>query len=117
MLKAAAPIVAFIALEAIGGIGATKGPAPREVPLASGVVFPDPTQCIGCLTCEVICSQVHRAEGLSDVPRICIFQDDTVKVDSAIQSLLEFKDRGQFHQEPCLQCPTQECLYMCPGDA
>ena len=117
MLKAAAPIVAFIALEAIGGIGATKGPAPREVPLASGVVFPDPTLCIGCLTCEVICSQVHRAEGLSDVPRIRIFQDAAVKVDNAIQSVAEFKDRGSFHQEPCLQCPTPECLYVCPVDA
>src|SRR2546429_457552 len=117
MLKAAAPIVAFIALEAIGGIGATKSPTPREVQNASGVVFPDPTLCIGCLTCEVICSQEHRNHGLSDIPRIRIFKDDTVKVDNAIQSVAEFKDRGSFHQEPCLQCPTAECLYVCPVDA
>src|SRR5438445_2712602 len=114
MLKAAAPIVAFIALEAIGGIGATKSPTPQTVQNASGVVFPDPTLCIGCLTCEVICSQEHRSHGLSDIPRIRIFKDDTVKVDSAIQSVPEFKDRGSFHQEPCLQCPTAECLYVCP---
>jgi ferredoxin len=106
LLKATAPIVAFIALEAIGGIGATKGPAPREVANASGVVFPDPTLCIGCLTCEVICSQEHRNHGLSDIPRIRIFKDDAVKVDNAIQSVAEFRDRGSFHQEPCLQCPT-----------
>ena len=116
LLKAGVPIVAFIALEAIGGIGATSAaPAPRQVKNASGVIFPDPTLCIGCLTCEVRCSQVHAAQGLSDVPRIRIFNDPTVKVDRAIQAA--YPDRGQFHQEPCLQCPTAECLYVCPVDA
>jgi Fe-S-cluster-containing hydrogenase component 2 len=28
-----------------------------------------------------------------------------------------YPDRGQFHQEPCLQCPTAECLYVCPVEA
>ncbi len=28
-----------------------------------------------------------------------------------------YPDRGKFHQEPCLQCPTAECLYVCPVDA
>ena len=92
LLKTAAPIVAFIALESIGGIGASGAqPTPRLVKQAEGVIFPDPTLCIGCLTCEVICSQEHRRVGLSD--------------------------RGSFHQEPCLQCPTAECLYVCPVDA
>jgi formate hydrogenlyase subunit 2 len=118
LLKTAAPIVAFIALESIGGIGATSPqPTPRVVKQAEGVIFPDPTLCIGCLTCEVICSQEHRRVGLSDVPRIRIFKDDAVKVDNAIQSQPEFRDRGSFHQEPCLQCPTAECLYVCPVDA
>jgi Fe-S-cluster-containing hydrogenase component 2 len=115
MLKAAAPIVAFIALESIGGLGATKGPAPREVPLASGVVFPDPTLCIGCLTCEVICSQVHKEQGLSSLPRIRIFNDPNVQVDPAVTAA--YPGRGSFHQEPCLQCPTAECLYVCPVNA
>ncbi len=115
LLKAGVPIVAFIALEAIGGIGATKSPAPREVKNAQGVIFPDPTLCIGCLTCEVRCSQVHEQQGLSNIPRIRIFKDPTTKVDPAIQAA--YPDRGQFHQEPCLQCPTAECLYVCPVDA
>lgn len=116
LLKAGVPIVAFIALEAIGGIGATAAaPAPRQVKNATGVIFPDPTLCIGCLTCEVRCSQVHAAQGLSDVPRIRIFNDPTTKIDPAIQAA--YPDRGQFHQEPCLQCPTAECLYVCPVDA
>ncbi|HZP96849.1 MAG TPA: 4Fe-4S dicluster domain-containing protein [Candidatus Limnocylindria bacterium] len=115
LLKAGVPIVAFIALEAIGGIGATNGPAPGKVKNAEGVVFPDPTLCIGCLTCEVICSQEHERHGLSNVPRIRIFNDPTTKVDPVIQAA--YPDRGRFHQEPCLQCPTAECLYVCPVDA
>ena len=115
LLKTAAPIVAFIALESIGGIGATTTTTPRQVKQAQGVIFPDPTLCIGCLTCEVRCSQVHKAQGLSDVPRIRIFNDPATKVDPVIQAA--YPDRGKFHQEPCLQCPTAECLYVCPVDA
>ena len=115
LLRTAAPIVAFIALEAIGGISAAAGPTPVKVKRSEGVIFPDPTLCIGCLTCEVRCSQVHKAQGLSDVPRIRIFNDPTTKVDPVIQAA--YPDRGTFHQEPCLQCPTAECLYVCPVDA
>jgi len=28
-----------------------------------------------------------------------------------------YPNRGSFHQEPCLQCPTAECLYVCPVNA
>jgi formate hydrogenlyase subunit 2 len=115
LLKTTAPIVAFIALEAIGGLGITKTTTPQQVKSSSGVIFPDPTLCIGCLTCEVRCSQVHEAAGLSNVPRIRIFKDPDVKVDPAVQAA--YPDRGQFHQEPCLQCPTAECLYVCPVNA
>ncbi|TMG34734.1 MAG: 4Fe-4S dicluster domain-containing protein [Chloroflexi bacterium] len=115
LLKGAAPIVAFIALEAIGGVGIASGASSRSTALADAVIFPDPQLCIGCLTCEVICSQEHRRAGLSDVPRIRIFNDPEVKVSPVIQEA--YPDRGSFHQEPCLQCPTAECLYVCPVDA
>jgi formate hydrogenlyase subunit 2 len=115
LLKTAAPIVAFIALEAIGGIGAASSAAPHSVKTSQGVIFPDPTLCIGCLTCEVRCGQVHEQAGLSNVPRIRIFNDPNTKVDPAVQAA--YPDRGRFHQEPCLQCPTPECLYVCPVDA
>lgn len=115
LLKTAAPIVAFIALEAIGGAGVASGGGAAPLKQSQGVIFPDPSLCIGCLTCEVICSQVHKQEGLSDVPRIRIFNDPGVKVAPVIQQA--YPDRGSFHQEPCLQCPTAECLYVCPVDA
>jgi len=28
-----------------------------------------------------------------------------------------YPGRGSFHQQPCLQCPTAECLYVCPVNA
>jgi anaerobic carbon-monoxide dehydrogenase iron sulfur subunit len=114
-LRGAAPIVAFVALEALGGAAVASRATPATQKFASGVIFPDPTLCIGCLTCEVICSQEHKKAGLSDAPRIRIFNDPAVKVDSVIQTA--YPDRGSFHQEPCLQCPTAECLYVCPVDA
>jgi len=114
-LKGAAPVVAFIALEAIGGLGIANGATPKSTKPAQGVIFPDPSLCIGCLTCEVICSHEHKDQGLSDVPRIRIFDDPTTEVAPVIKAA--YPDRGQFHQEPCLQCPTAECLYVCPVDA
>ena len=115
LVGAAAPVVAFIALDAIGGLTIANGATPGATQQSQGVIFPDPSLCIGCLTCEVICSHEHKAAGLSDVPRIRIFNDPNTQVAPAIKAA--YPDRGQFHQEPCLQCPTAECLYVCPVHA
>jgi anaerobic carbon-monoxide dehydrogenase iron sulfur subunit len=112
---ATAAVGAFIALEAIGGVTLAAGAAPKTTPIANGVIYPDPALCIGCLTCEVICSRVHKEAGMSDIPRIRIFNDANVKVDPEV--LAAYPGRGSFHQEPCLQCPTAECLYVCPVNA
>lgn len=116
-VKGAAAVGAFIALEAIGGVTLARGTEPRSKPttVAEGVIFPDPALCIGCLTCEVICSRVHREQGLSAIPRIRIFDDPAVTVDAEVERA--YPGRGSFHQEVCLQCPTAECLYVCPVDA
>ena len=112
---AVAAVGAFVAVEAIGGVSLAAGQTPKPTPAASAVIYPDPTLCIGCLTCEVICSQVHKARGLSDLPRIRIFNDPNVQIDPAVQAA--YPGRGSFHQEPCLQCPTAECLYVCTVNA
>src|SRR5215207_7834856 len=115
VLKGATAVGAFIALEAIGGVSLAAGAAPKTTPVSNGVIYPDPSLCIGCLTCEVICSRVHKEVGLSDVPRIRIFNDTAVQVDPEVTAA--YPNRGSFHQEPCLQCPTAECLYVCPVNA
>ncbi|HEX6513437.1 MAG TPA: 4Fe-4S dicluster domain-containing protein, partial [Chloroflexota bacterium] len=106
---------AFVALDAFGGATIALGASPKQTQLSNGVVYPDPSLCIGCLTCEVICSQVHKEQGLASVPRIRIYNDPSVKVDPAVQEA--FPNRGSFRQQPCLQCPTAECLYVCPVNA
>jgi Fe-S-cluster-containing hydrogenase component 2 len=115
VLKGAGAVGAFIAIEAIGGVGLITGAGPKTTQAAAGVIYPDPSLCIGCLTCEVICSRVHREQGLSDVPRIRIYNDAAVQVDPEVTAA--YPNRGSFHQEPCLQCPTAECLYVCPVNA
>jgi Fe-S-cluster-containing hydrogenase component 2 len=110
-----AAVGAFIALEAIGGVSLATGVSPKPTPLSNGVIYPDPTLCIGCLTCEVICSQVHKQHGLSDLPRIRIYDSPNTRVDPEV--LAAYPGRGSFVQEPCLQCPTAECLYVCPVNA
>lgn len=106
----------FVALAAIGVGGANLvNPAPRELPISSGAIFPDFSLCIGCLTCEVICSRVHREQGLSDMPRIRIFNDEATFVDPVITEA--YGDRGQYRQSPCLMCPEAPCHHVCPADA
>src|SRR6266481_9572637 len=93
---ATAAVGAFIAFEAIGGVSLAAGAGPKPTPVANGVIFPDPTLCIGCLTCEVICSQVHKQQGLSDLPRIRIYNDPSTNVDPEV--LATYPGRGSNHQ-------------------
>ncbi|MDE3075091.1 MAG: 4Fe-4S dicluster domain-containing protein [Chloroflexota bacterium] len=113
--SAVAAGAAFVALDAFGGVSIALGAGPKQTQQSNGVIYPDPTLCIGCLTCEVICSQVHREHGLSGVPRIRIYNDASTKVDPVVTEA--YPGRGSFHQQPCLQCPTAECLYVCPVHA
>lgn len=114
-LKHTGAAVASLAMVGFGVAGALKGAAFPSIANASGVIMPDPSLCIGCLTCEVQCSLVHKAVGLSDVPRVRIYWRDSVTVDPQI--IANFGDRGRFFQHVCLQCPDAPCLPVCPVNA
>ncbi len=107
----------FVAISAIGisGVDFFKQPVTPIDRESSGVIFPDPSLCIGCLTCEVSCTEVHQAAGLSGVSRIRIFNEPKTQVDPEILS--HYPGRGSFIQQPCLQCPDSPCLPVCPADA
>lgn len=107
----------FVALGAagVGGVNLLGGPTPYELEYSSGVIMPDPSLCIGCLTCEVACSRVHEEQGLSDVPRIRIYNDESTVLDPAL--LQAYGDRGHYRQSPCLMCPDAPCHYVCPADS
>lgn len=114
-LKRAAATGAAAAVVTIGLADLFKWAATPRMPISQGVIFPDASLCIGCLTCEVICSRVHREQGLSEVPRIRIFNDETVELHPEI--IKHYPDRGNFLQQPCLMCPEAPCLPVCPVDA
>ena len=107
----------FVALAAVGVgvVNLVRDPAHQALPLSTGVIMPDPSLCIGCLTCEVICSRVHREQGLSDIPRIRIYNDEATVL--APELLAEYGDRGHYRQSPCLMCPDAPCHYVCPAEA
>ena len=107
----------FVALGAIGigGFDFFKTPVTPIDRESSGVVFPDPSLCIGCLTCEVQCTDVHRKAGMAAVTRIRIFNEPSTKLDPEI--LKNYPGRGTFIQQPCLQCPDSPCVGVCPVNA
>lgn len=110
-------VAGFVAVGTIGigGIDLFKERANPIDRQSDGVIMPDPSLCIGCLTCEVACADAHRKVGMSDVPRIRIFNEPETKLDPEI--IRNQFDRGHFFQHVCLQCPDAPCLPVCPVNA
>lgn len=114
-LKRAGASFVSLAFVTLGVADAVRSPHFPAMAASSGVILPDPTLCIGCLTCEVACSEVHKEAGLSDVPRIRIYyRDDTVVNPKIVES---FGNRGKFFQHVCVQCPDAPCVAVCPVEA
>ncbi|MGL5286665.1 MAG: 4Fe-4S dicluster domain-containing protein [Aeromonas sp.] len=63
-------------------------------------VIADPRLCIGCGTCMAACSQVHKAEGLQQTPRL------TVERHGAATMPIQ-----------CRHCDDAPCLKVCPVEA
>ncbi len=107
----------FVAVSAIGisGVDFLKPPVTPIDRESSGVIFPDPTLCIGCLTCEVACTEAHVQAGMSGISRIRIFNEPKTQVNPEI--VKNYPGRGSFIQQPCLQCPDSPCLPVCPTNA
>ncbi len=114
-IATAASGVVAIGAVGLGGLDWLKSPVIVPNQLSSGVVFPDPSLCIGCLTCEVQCTDVHRKAGMAGVARIRIFNEPATKVNPEI--LTNYPGRGSFIQQPCLQCPDAPCVSVCPTSA
>lgn len=123
MTEAAVTRRDFLRLGAVGAAAAgaavlglaNLGAQPRALPLSEGAIMPDPSLCIGCLTCEVVCGSYHREQGLSDKPRLRILNHAATTLHAEIQR--KYPGRGQFLQQPCKQCPHPECVYVCPVNA
>jgi len=104
-------------LFAVLGLAKIPTSAATELPaLSEGVIFPDPALCIGCGACEAQCGQVHKAAGMSGVPRIHILFKEGAPVGARIANGHDMGNAG-YLPSPCKQCPDPECYTVCPADA
>ena len=94
----------------VGKISANAAPLPAQ----SDLIYPHPDMCIGCLTCEMACSDWHRSQKLSPLPRIHILRQEEAQPAAAVAAFAG--DLG-FAQDPCVQCAVPECWAVCPADA
>ena len=114
-LRRTGAAVAGVAFVGFGFLESFKGAGAASIADSGGVIIPDPSLCIGCLTCEVACSEVHKAAGLSGLARIRVYRRSSVTVDP--QVIAQFGNRGQFFQDVCVQCPDAPCVAVCPVKA
>ena len=114
-LRGTGAAVVGVAVVGFGIAETLKGAAFPSIAEAGGVILPNPALCIGCLTCEIQCSQVHKAAGLSGLSRIRIYRRDSVTVDPGV--VAQFGNRGRFFQNVCAQCPDAPCVAVCPVKA
>ena len=114
-LRKTGAAVAGVAFVGVGFAETFKGVAFPSIAQASGVIMPNPSLCIGCLTCEISCSEVHKAAGLSDIARIRVYRRESVVVDPNV--IANFGMRGKFFQNVCVQCPDAPCVAVCPPKA
>ncbi|WP_145557422.1 4Fe-4S dicluster domain-containing protein [Yersinia canariae] len=63
-------------------------------------VIAEPRLCIGCNTCMAACSQVHKAEGLQEHPRLTVMRNATVTAPIL-----------------CRHCEDAWCARVCPVNA
>lgn len=108
-IVAAAGGVAALAAGALGLVVPSQASAQE-----SKLVFSEEQVCIGCLTCEVVCSHWHGSQGLSALPRIHILRKGDVKPDSTVTKLA---GGIGFTVRTCRQCPKPECVAVCPVKA
>jgi len=111
---ATAGAVAALSL-GVGGVSLFRAPPLKALALSEGVVFPDPSLCIGCLACEVNCSRWHKEQGLSALPRIRVLLDKTIVLHAEIAA--KYPGRGTFTMLTCKMCPEAPCVRVCPVDA
>ncbi|HDZ8836911.1 MULTISPECIES: 4Fe-4S dicluster domain-containing protein [Aeromonas] len=63
-------------------------------------VIADPKLCIGCGTCMAACSEVHKAQGLQQAPRLTVMRHE--------QATMPVQ---------CRHCDDAPCIKVCPVEA
>lgn len=93
--------------EAKGSTGRQRGRHWKKLPPSKGVVAVDAARCLGCRTCEAVCSLYHEGVVSPELSRIVVVKDwirpDTMDV--------------EFDPSSCEQCADAPCLQSCPTGA
>lgn len=83
-----------------------RGISPEELPNPKAWLVTDPTTCVGCRNCEIICSLSHDDVCAPSLSRIRVLEDPT-------KSLAMYG----FIPDICKQCNMADCYLACEYDA
>ncbi|WP_324039368.1 4Fe-4S dicluster domain-containing protein [Aeromonas dhakensis] len=92
-------------------------------------VIADPKLCIGCGTCMAACSEVHKAQGLQQAPRLTVMRHEQATMpvqcrhcDDApcskvcpVEAIRQTGDSVQLNESLCIGCNL--CAVACPFGA
>ncbi|MCJ8212119.1 4Fe-4S dicluster domain-containing protein [Aeromonas veronii] len=92
-------------------------------------VIADPKLCIGCGTCMAACSEVHKAQGLQQAPRLTVMRHEQATMpvqcrhcDDApcskvcpVEAICQTGDSVQLNESLCIGCNL--CAVACPFGA
>ena len=79
----------------------------KKVGLSKGVVIVNEDYCLGCRTCEAVCSLYHDGVVSPTLSRIFVVKDWTKPNTMDVE----------FELAVCMQCADSHCLQNCPVDA
>ena len=82
-----------------------RGISPEELPNTKAWLVTDPTTCVGCRNCEIICSLSHDG--------VCAPSLSRIKVREDRNSLAMYG----FMPDICKQCNMADCYLACEYDA
>lgn len=83
-----------------------RGITPDQLPNTRAFLVANPAQCVGCRTCEIICSLSHDDICMPSLARIDVVYDPT-KTLKGLASMAEV----------CRQCNMADCYLACEYDA
>jgi len=90
---------AFLIAGTISIINACRPSGAVEKVEAAGVVAHDPTKCVGCGVCGLMCSLYHDGEQGNSISRSELIRDPFTY---------------EFTFNVCQQCPSPSCYFACP---
>ena len=102
-------------MQGISGKSETRGITGRQrgakrwkkLPLSKAVVVVDEANCLGCRTCEAVCSLYHEGVVSPELSRILVVKDWTKPNTMDVE----------FDPVLCEQCTDAPCLQSCPAGA